>query len=434
MARTARSEGFLKFAAVSQGTGADAAKLVVLGNDEVSGHSGGGEIMKHLSLITDISKSLTFDGWVVIVLCAILAVVGWVVAIGKLLYLNRISRSNAAFLERWEDVSSDLTVLDQEDENTIKTLGGTASGKAQKLMKHSPLYHIYHLGSEEMQKRLQNVRQISLSSTQKYAKGLSGRSIQAIKATLHGGLVREVQKLNDKLVFLTIGIAGGPYLGLLGTVIGVMITFAVIAKSGQVEVNSIAPGIAGALLATVAGLAVAIPALFAYSYLSTRIKDVVSSMRDLHRRVHREDGRASQGDELTMQADNKSYDDINVTPMVDLYLVLLLIFIIMTTAGVQGVKVNLPKASAAAAKKMDAPKMQAITVDNQGTIKLNATQVSSLAELEQKLGAIKAATPEFPVVVRGDSQTQYQAIMDVLDVLGRVGITQVGLATKPAGK
>ncbi len=63
-----------------------------------------------------------------------------------------------------------------------------------------------------------------------------------------------------------------------------------------------------------------------------------------------------------MQADSgKSYDDINVTPMVDLYLVLLLIFIIMTTAGVQGTKVNLPKASSAS--KMDAPKSQAITVN-----------------------------------------------------------------------
>ncbi len=135
-----------------------------------------------------------------------------------------------------------------------------------------------------------------------------------------------------------------------------------------------------------------------------------------------------------MQADNKSYDDINVTPMVDLYLVLLLIFIIMTTAGVQGVKVNLPKASNAAAKKMDAPKIQAITVDNQGAIKLNATAVASLSELESKLGAIKAQIPEFPAVVRGDSQTQYQVIMDVLDVLGRLGVTQVGLATKPANK
>ncbi len=278
VARTARSEGFLKLAAVNQGTGSNAAKLVVLGNDEASGHSGGGEIMKHLSLFTDISKSLTFDGWVVIVLCVLLAVVGWAVAIKKFLYLNKISKSNDAFLERWENVSSDLTVLDMEDENTIKTLGGTASGKAQKMMRHSPLYHIYHLGSEEVQKRVQNVRQISLSSTQKFTKGLSGRSIQAIKATLHGGMVREVQKLNGNLVFLTIGIAGGPYLGLLGTVIGVMITFAVIAKSGQVEVNSIAPGIAGALLATVAGLAVAIPALFAYSYLASRIKDVVSGI------------------------------------------------------------------------------------------------------------------------------------------------------------
>ena len=132
-----------------------------------------------------------------------------------------------------------------------------------------------------------------------------------------------------------------------------------------------------------------------------------------------------------MQADSKTYDDINVTPMVDLYLVLLLIFIIMTTAGVQGVKVNLPKASNSAAKKMDAPKIQAITVDNQGQIKLNATAIASMADLETKLSAVKAATPEFPAIVRGDSQTQYQTIMDILDVLGRLGISQVGLATKP---
>ncbi len=130
-----------------------------------------------------------------------------------------------------------------------------------------------------------------------------------------------------------------------------------------------------------------------------------------------------------MQAgDNKSYDDINVTPMVDLYLVLLLIFIIMTTAGVQGVKVNLPKAGKPS--KLEGPKMQAITVDNQGNLKLNAETVT-LASLESKLGAVKAKTPEFPVVVRGDSQTQYQMVMNVLDVLGRLNISNIGLATKP---
>lgn len=124
--------------------------------------------------------------------------------------------------------------------------------------------------------------------------------------------------------------------------------------------------------------------------------------------------------------DDKSYDDINVTPMVDLYLVLLLIFIIMTTAGVQGVKVDLPKGSKAPA--LGGPKSKAITVNNEGKIFLDTVPVS-LAELETKLSEHKAKTPEFPVVVRGDRGTQYQGIMDVLDVVGRLGISQIGLAT-----
>jgi len=133
-----------------------------------------------------------------------------------------------------------------------------------------------------------------------------------------------------------------------------------------------------------------------------------------------------------MQADSgKSYDDINVTPMVDLYLVLLLIFIIMTTAGVQGVKVNLPKASKSPA--MEGPKSQAITINNQGKVFLNTIPVT-LPELEQKLSAVKSKTPEIPVVIRGDRLTQYQGIMEVLDLLGRLEITQVGLATQAPGK
>jgi biopolymer transport protein ExbD len=130
-----------------------------------------------------------------------------------------------------------------------------------------------------------------------------------------------------------------------------------------------------------------------------------------------------------MQADSggDAIADINVTPMVDLYLVLLLIFIIMTTAGIQGVKVNLPKGSSA--PSMGGPKTQAITINNEGAVFLNTLPVS-LAELEQKLSAQKSATPDFPVVVRGDSATQYQAIMDVLDVVGRLNISQLGLATQ----
>jgi len=126
-------------------------------------------------------------------------------------------------------------------------------------------------------------------------------------------------------------------------------------------------------------------------------------------------------------ADEKSYDDINVTPMVDLYLVLLLIFIILTTAGVQGMKVQLPKS--AATMDLSQRKMQAITVNTQGKIALNTYPVS-LAELESKLGTLKASNKDLPVVVRGDRKSQYQGIMDVLEVLGRVGIDNIGLAAE----
>jgi biopolymer transport protein ExbD len=131
-----------------------------------------------------------------------------------------------------------------------------------------------------------------------------------------------------------------------------------------------------------------------------------------------------------MQAEGKSYDDINVTPMVDLYLVLLLIFIIMTTAGVQGIKVDLPKGSKQPAE-LTGPKGKAVTVNNEGKIFLDTVPVT-LQELEQRLSEHKAKNPDVPIVVRGDRATQYQGIMDVLEVIGRQGLSKVGLVTQPA--
>lgn len=272
LSKSARSPGWIKFATINQGVNPEATKLLSSGADEISeaGIEKEGELAKHVNLIKDISKDLTLDGWIVIWLCIALAIIGWGVALFKLLYLNKISRASKAFIKQWKTINTDITALDHADEANVKSMGGATSKSEQALIKQSPLFHLYHLGSQEIQHRI--------DIAQGNFKGLPERSIAAIRAILDGGIAREVKKLNDRIVFLTIGIAGGPYLGLLGTVIGVMITFAVIAKSGEVEINSIAPGIAGALLATVAGLAVAIPALFAYSYLSSRIKDATSSM------------------------------------------------------------------------------------------------------------------------------------------------------------
>ncbi|OWJ55831.1 ExbD/TolR family protein [Inquilinus limosus] len=130
---------------------------------------------------------------------------------------------------------------------------------------------------------------------------------------------------------------------------------------------------------------------------------------------------------MQVQSENKPYDDINVTPMLDLAYVLLLIFIIMTTAAVQGIEVNLPKASAAAS--MSQPQMRAISIDNQGQVFLDTIPVS-MPELESRIAQIKATVPDFPVVIKADQAVQYARVMDVLDLLRRVGVQQVGLVSQ----
>ena len=128
-----------------------------------------------------------------------------------------------------------------------------------------------------------------------------------------------------------------------------------------------------------------------------------------------------------VKGESEPYDTINITPMVDLTFVLLLIFIIMTTASVQGVKVNLPQASTAAS--LAKPKTKAVTITAEGNVFLDTYPVT-LAELESRLASLYAIDAELPVVIKGDATVQYQLVMDVLDLTGRVGITQIGLVTQ----
>ena len=130
---------------------------------------------------------------------------------------------------------------------------------------------------------------------------------------------------------------------------------------------------------------------------------------------------------MKMQAAGKAYDEINVVPMLDLSYVLLVIFIIMTTASVQGIKVNLPKASAA--PSLAKPQTKAITVRDDGQIFLD-TYPDTLQELEDRLRQHKAVNPNFPVVIKGDAKVSYEKVVDVLDLMGRLDITQLGLVTQ----
>jgi len=193
-------------------------------------------------------KNLTTDAWVVIgILMFMFAVAAWVM-VTKGIAVVRAGRANDAFMGRFREVGGEL--------------------KASAEFAGSPLFRLYATGVREVSKRQQAGQ-----------RELSGAALDAIKATLDADLVRENHTLNARMVLLTIAISGGPFLGLLGTVVGVMITFAAIAAAGDVNVNAIAPGIAAALLATVAGLGVAIPALFGYNYLAARIKNLSADMQ-----------------------------------------------------------------------------------------------------------------------------------------------------------
>lgn len=131
---------------------------------------------------------------------------------------------------------------------------------------------------------------------------------------------------------------------------------------------------------------------------------------------------------MSASADEKDvYDEINITPMLDLAYVLLVIFIIMTTASVQGITVNLPKASETPA--IAKPKTKAISITADGTIYLDTYPVT-MAELERLLTQYKAADPELPVIIKADATIQYQKVVDVLDVIGRLEISQLGLVTQ----
>ncbi|HQT25130.1 MAG TPA: biopolymer transporter ExbD [Burkholderiales bacterium] len=130
---------------------------------------------------------------------------------------------------------------------------------------------------------------------------------------------------------------------------------------------------------------------------------------------------------MKLQAENEPYDEINITPMLDLAYVLLIIFIIMTTASVQGIKVDLPKASSA--PSLAKPKTKAITITSDGKIYLDTYPVT-MAELETRLRAYAAQIPDLPVVIKGDAKVQYEKVIEFMDLLGRLEITHLGLVTQ----
>jgi biopolymer transport protein ExbD len=133
---------------------------------------------------------------------------------------------------------------------------------------------------------------------------------------------------------------------------------------------------------------------------------------------------------MQVQNDAQPYDTINITPMLDLAYVLLVIFILMTTAGVQGLTMNLPKPSnKPSTEKHD---VKIVQVQQGGGILINGVGVS-LGELETQLNAARSKDPEFSVMIRGDANASYAGVISVIDLVTRMEITNVGLVTGKIG-
>jgi biopolymer transport protein ExbB len=193
-----------------------------------------------------------------------MSALSWLVMLTKALYLSRITRANQRFRGEFRAAMARAAEAgDPFGQLQIEQMGR---------FRASPLMHLYRASAREVNDRMTQGR---LDAEGR----LTMQSLAAIRAALDAGLAHESQRMNRSMVLLTIAISGGPFLGLLGTVIGVMITFAAVAAAGDVNINAIAPGISAALLATVAGLAVAIPALFGYNYFVTRIRESTVDMQ-----------------------------------------------------------------------------------------------------------------------------------------------------------
>ena len=251
LSKSARPAAMLLAMANAEGP---STKLVGVSDTAEKQGNGGGVIFFIVSKLEPVDA-------VIIGLCMILLSLAIWLMVAKIKYLNAADKGNKQFFERFNAMHEDLIPL--------ASIQGITEPEVAFIKKASPLARLYEMGIAELDVRRKG------GST----RPLSGEAVEAMRAAVDAVYVEENQKLDKLMVILTIAISGGPFIGLLGTVIGVMTVFGGVAMAGDVNVNAIAPGIAAALLATIAGLACAIPALFGYNYLNGRITALADQMR-----------------------------------------------------------------------------------------------------------------------------------------------------------
>ncbi|WP_050465840.1 DUF2341 domain-containing protein [Herbaspirillum autotrophicum] len=246
VSKVARPDALILADAVSQ---SGQSRLAAFGTDEQqAGKSHFGYIL----------AAMPVDAWVVVCVLGLMMALSWAIMIGKGRSYGSMSRANAIFMSHFRETAG--APLDQL---------AKGSRVPDAVKNDSSLWRLYQVAIEEMRRR--HDRGYDMSA-------VSDATISAIRAAMDGVMVRENEGMAKRMIWLSTTIEGAPYVGLFGTVIGIMLVFVVAAMAGAVDINSVAPGMAAALLCTAAGLGVAIPALFGYNWLASRADAIGADM------------------------------------------------------------------------------------------------------------------------------------------------------------
>jgi len=189
-------------------------------------------------------EKATLEGKVIIVILVLFSIFAWSVMAAKAMQMRRAKRLNRFFEVEFRNQKHVLDLFDRKLQVT-----------------DCPLYAVYHEGCRELDARL---RSASAPTRRRF---VSLKSMEHVKRTLERTVAQQSIRLESGLILLAIAVSGGPFLGLLGTVWGVMSTFSYVAMKGSADLKTMAPGVSAALITTVAGLLVAIPSMFGYNWL-----------------------------------------------------------------------------------------------------------------------------------------------------------------------
>jgi biopolymer transport protein ExbB/TolQ len=220
-------------------------------------------------------KNATIEGQITVIVLLLLSLFSWTIILSKFRQLYIARRASKRFMAAYNSTRDPLD---------IQRSGQEFEG--------APAYQLYIRGADELAYQLKNnpvlVQGVAFAAgtdhtnTDVLAKTtttkVSVSSYEAIQVILEEAAGVQAMALEKGMIVLSTAVAGGPFIGLLGTVWGVMSTFAGIAEANSASLTTMAPGVAAALVATVTGLLVAIPAMFAYNFMVTSIRAITQEL------------------------------------------------------------------------------------------------------------------------------------------------------------